>query len=67
MGSGTRTERLQIAREGFVQASYALEAATRNAAPSENLVFHRLITGAASHLGGYAARAFSGFTVEVGD
>jgi superfamily II DNA/RNA helicase len=59
VGRDTQTERLQLAREGFVQASYALEAATRNAAPSEDLVFHRLIAGAASHLGGYAARAFS--------
>jgi hypothetical protein len=53
------TERLQLARNGFVQASYALEAATRNAVPAEGLAFHRLIAGAASHLGGYAARAFS--------
>jgi hypothetical protein len=37
----------------------ALEAATRNAEPNEGLAFHRLIAGAASHLGGHAARAFS--------
>lgn len=48
-----------LAREGFIQASYALEAATRNSAPDGDRVFHRLIAGAASHLGGYAARAFS--------
>lgn len=52
-------ERLQLARNGFMQASFALEAATRNVEPVEGLAFHRLIAGAASHLGGYAARAFS--------
>lgn len=51
--------RLRLARNGFIQASYALEAATRNAVPAEELAFHRLVAGAASHLGGYAARAFS--------
>ncbi|MDV6271829.1 hypothetical protein [Rhodococcus globerulus] len=50
---------LQLAQDGFIQASHALEAATRNAAPSEDLAFHRLMAGAASHLGGFAARAFS--------
>lgn len=50
---------ITLAREGFIQGSYALEAATRNAAPAEDLAFHGLIAGAASHLGGYAARAFS--------
>jgi superfamily II DNA/RNA helicase len=50
---------ITLAREGFIQSSYALEAATRNAAPEEYLAFHVLIAGAASHLGGYAARAFS--------
>lgn len=48
-----------LAQEGFIQGSYALEAATRNAAPAEELAFHGVIAGAASHLGGYAARAFS--------
>lgn len=48
------------ARSGFLQASYALEAATRNADPqTPELAFHRLIAGASSHLAGYAARAFS--------
>lgn len=51
--------RRQLAQDGFNQASHALEAATRNAAPSEDLAFHRLMAGAASHLGGFAARAFS--------
>lgn len=51
--------RRQLVQDGFNQASHALEAATRNAAPSENLAFHRLMAGAASHLGGFAARAFS--------
>jgi len=40
-----------LAREGFIQASYALEAATRNASNVEVIAFHRLIAGAASHLG----------------
>lgn len=53
------SEQVALAREGFIQASYALEAATRNAAPEDDQAFHRLIAGAASHLGGYAARAFS--------
>lgn len=47
------------ASNGFVQGSYALEAATRNAETSPDHDFHRVIAGAASHLGGYAARAFS--------
>ncbi len=47
-------------RNGFLQASYALEAATRNAASdTPEIAFHRLIAGAASHMAGYAARAFS--------
>lgn len=49
----------ELARVAFIQASYALEAATRNARPTPDLPFHRLVAGAASHLGGYAARAFS--------
>lgn len=54
------TEQQPIAREAFLQASYALEAATRNADPARpDLAFHRLIAGAASHLAGYAARAYS--------
>lgn len=48
-----------LVREGLIQGSYALEAATRNAAETDDLAFHGLIAGAASHLGGYAARAFS--------
>ncbi|WP_285030659.1 DEAD/DEAH box helicase [Mycolicibacterium sp. lyk4-40-TYG-92] len=51
--------RQQLAHNGFIQASYALEAATRNTEPTDGQAFHRLIAGAASHLGGYAARAFS--------
>ncbi|WP_329005414.1 DEAD/DEAH box helicase [Kribbella sp. NBC_00709] len=58
-GESDEPTQLTLAREGFIQGSYALEAATRNAAPAEDLAFHRLIAGAASHLGGYAARAFS--------
>jgi superfamily II DNA/RNA helicase len=49
----------RLAREGFIQSSYALEAATRNASPAEELPFHTVVAGAASHLGGFAARAFS--------
>jgi superfamily II DNA/RNA helicase len=58
-GDGDTSGQITLAREGFIQSSYALEAAARNAAPAEDLAFHRLIAGAASHLGGYAARAFS--------
>ncbi|WP_143078972.1 DEAD/DEAH box helicase [Nonomuraea pusilla] len=53
------TEQIALAQQGFIQSSYALEAATRNATPEADLVFHGLVAGAASHLGGYAARAFS--------
>ncbi|MFI0468312.1 DEAD/DEAH box helicase [Saccharopolyspora sp. 5N102] len=57
---GTATDSYEgLAREGFIHASYALEAATRNASNAEETAFHRLIAGAASHLGGYAARAYS--------
>ncbi|MEK0226347.1 DEAD/DEAH box helicase [Bifidobacterium mongoliense] len=53
-------ERNEVCRNAFLQASYALEAATRNADPQmPNIAFHRLIAGAASHLAGYSARAFS--------
>ena len=58
-GDDNMSAQVTLAREGFIQSSYALEAATRNAAPAEDLAFHGLIAGAASHLGGYAARAFS--------
>ncbi|QFG22908.1 DEAD/DEAH box helicase [Actinomadura sp. WMMB 499] len=51
--------RIALAQQGFIQSSYALEAATRNATPAADLGFHGLVAGAASHLGGYAARAFS--------
>lgn len=53
------TGQITLAQNGFIQSSYALEAATRNAASGAYLVFHGLVAGAASHLGGYAARAFS--------
>ncbi|MCQ2002221.1 DEAD/DEAH box helicase [Arthrobacter zhaoxinii] len=49
----------EVARFAFIQSSYALESATRNSAGTSDKMFHRLIAGAASHLGGYAARAFS--------
>ncbi|MFG1648510.1 DEAD/DEAH box helicase [Micromonospora sp. NPDC049275] len=52
-------EQIAVAQRGFIQSSYAIEAATRNAVPGAELVFHHLVAGAASHLGGYAARAYS--------
>lgn len=58
-GDGNTSAQITLAREAFIQSSYALEAATRNAAPAEDSAFHVLVAGAASHLGGYAARAFS--------
>ena len=53
------TSQAEVARLAFIQGSYALEAATRNAADAPDQAFHRLIAGAGGHLGGYAARAFS--------
>ncbi|MET7668172.1 DEAD/DEAH box helicase [Micromonospora luteifusca] len=53
------TGQLTLTREGFIQSSYAIEAATRNATPRPDLVFHNVVAGAASHLAGYAARAYS--------
>ncbi|MEC3853982.1 DEAD/DEAH box helicase [Paenarthrobacter ureafaciens] len=50
---------IEIARLAFIQSSFALEAATRNAGDVSDKMFYRLVSGAASHLGGYAARAFS--------
>lgn len=58
-GNDDSARQITLAQEGFIQSSYALEAATRNAAPGEDLAFHELIAGAASHLGGFAARAYS--------
>ncbi|WFE60078.1 DEAD/DEAH box helicase [Micromonospora sp. WMMD712] len=57
--SNVLPEQIVVAQRGFIQSSYAIEAATRNAAPDPDLVFHGLVAGAASHLGGYAARAYS--------
>ena len=59
-GDESIVDQLGTSRNAFLQASYALEAATRNADPgTPELAFHRLIAGAASHMAGYAARAFS--------
>jgi hypothetical protein len=58
-GEDETTSQAELARLAFIQSSYALEAATRNAADAPDQMFHRLIAGAGSHLGGYAARAFS--------
>ncbi|UZX04729.1 DEAD/DEAH box helicase [Arthrobacter sp. CDRTa11] len=58
-GDDETDSQVTVARLAFIQSSYALEAATRNAADASDKMFHRLIAGAASHLGGYAARAFS--------
>lgn len=52
-------EQVALAQHGFIQSSFALEAATRNAASGADRAFHCLVAGAASHLGGFAARAFS--------
>lgn len=53
-------QQIATSRDAFLQASYALEAATRNAArDTPEIAFHRLIAGSASHMAGYAARAFS--------
>lgn len=54
-----RADATDRAAEGLIQASYALEAATRNLPSAEEIAFHRLIAGSASHLAGYAARAYS--------
>lgn len=57
---GSIADQIATSRNAFLQASYALEAATRNADPdTPEIAFHRLIAGAASHMAGYAARAFS--------
>lgn len=56
---GEPTDQVELARLALIQSSYALEAATRNGADAPDQMFHRLVAGAASHLGGYAARAFS--------
>lgn len=58
-GGGEASSQVEVARFAFIQSSYALEAATRNAAEAPDTTFHRLVAGAASHLGGYTARAFS--------
>lgn len=58
-GNGDLANHGEVARLALIQSSYALEAATRNATETSDGAFHRLIAGAASHLGGYAARAFS--------
>lgn len=58
-GDDETASQTEVARLAFIQSSYALEAATRNAADAPDTMFHRLIAGAGSHLGGYAARAFS--------
>lgn len=58
-GEKEANSQTEATRLAFIQSSYALEAATRNAADAPDQMFHRLIAGAGSHLGGYAARAFS--------
>lgn len=52
-------EKSEAARMAFENAASAIESATMNAAVSPETDFHRLIAGAAFHLGGYSARAFS--------
>lgn len=59
-GDEVIADQIATSRNAFLQASYALEAATRNADPNTpEIAFHRLVAGAASHMAGYAARAFS--------
>lgn len=58
-GDSETNSQAEVARLAFIQSSYALEAATRNSMDAPDTTLHRLIAGAASHLGGYAARAFS--------
>ena len=58
-GGNAPTRWSDVAQRAFIQSSYALEAATRNVVVGSEQMFHRLVAGAASHLGGYAARAFS--------
>lgn len=56
--SEDESTRRDVAHSGFLQASNALEAATRNAG-HEDIAFHRLIARTASHLAGFTARAYS--------
>lgn len=58
-GENETGDSLASAQNGFIQASFAIEAATRNAGANRDITFHRLLAGAMSHLGGYAARAYS--------
>ncbi|HAM45803.1 MAG TPA: DEAD/DEAH box helicase [Propionibacteriaceae bacterium] len=57
--SSSTAEEAELITTGLIQASYAIEAATRNRPGTEETAFHRLTAGAASHLAGYAARAYS--------
>lgn len=52
-------EARESARRAFENAASAIESAIVNAATSDDTDFHRLIAGAAYHLAGYSARAFS--------
>lgn len=52
-------EERDAARKAFENAASAIESAIVNGAPSSDTDFHRLIAGAAFHLAGYSARAFS--------
>ena len=52
-------ERREVARSAFENAASAIESAIVNDKSSPERDFHRLIAGAAFHLAGYSARAFS--------
>ncbi|MGE0852985.1 MAG: DEAD/DEAH box helicase [Hyphomicrobiaceae bacterium] len=52
----------ELAQRGFLRAANAFEALVRNGAPDiADRTFHRVIAGAAYHLAGYSAIAFSLF------
>ncbi|MES2290306.1 MAG: DEAD/DEAH box helicase [Pseudomonadota bacterium] len=52
-------ERSEAARAAFEHAAAAVESAIMNAEPSPENDFHRLVAGAAYHLAGFSARAYS--------
>ena len=57
----------QLARAAFLHAGWAIESAVVDGPNNEVRDFHRVIAGAAYHLAGYSARAFSLLTRQIGD
>ena len=57
----------QLARSAFMHAGWAIESAVIDGPVNEVRDFHRVIAGAAYHLAGYSARAFSLLTRQTGD